>query len=206
MVSSLFLLVVYLAGAQIVRVLGQMVVAKLQTQRRRALFEASAEQYLHALRALVRSGLGFSAALDRLAHAQATPFSQAMRGRLRVFAQGGDFLDCLDRFPSRGSALLGLCLENLASAYRQGLAILPLLDRMVPALEFERAQNQRLRELRRSVLWQVAVAASVPWIVVGVLRAVGPAGVGRLTIEHAVGVLVWEGVGIWTLWKQMRFL
>jgi len=169
-------------------------------------FDASGILYFHALRALVHSGLGFSAALDRLARSQATPFARAMRDHLAEFETGSGFLRCLDQFPnSHALPALGVSLRSLALAYRQGLALGPLLDQIVPALERDREEGCRTSQSRRSVLAQAAVAFVVPWVVWAALQGWG-AELGMRPSLSGVGLaLVWEGLGVWCLWKLSAF-
>ncbi|MBY0369741.1 type II secretion system F family protein, partial [bacterium] len=176
-------------------------------QRRwRGHFEDSGVLYFLALRALVRSGLGFASALERLARSQRTPFASAMRDRWRAFEQGADFLHCLDRFPeSRSLPSLEPALGGLAVAYRQGLPLGPLLDRVAVTLEREGEQSRRARESRQAIMVQASIAFCVPWAILWVLFLEVPQFGWRLPPTAVAAALAAEALGVAVLWRLSQF-
>ena len=180
-------------------------------QKTQAQFETTGIAYFYALRGLVQSGLGLSAAMIHLSQVQKTPFAAAMSRSLERFEKGQGFQDCLDRFHARlPSKRVGLCLKALHLAYQQGLAAGPILDRIIPVLEAEQDAVQRLRTLRQSAAAQAAVAFCMPWLVFAVLAQCEPGvleGVFDAPSGWAflAGILGLECVGAAFLWMLSRF-
>lgn len=154
--------------------------------------EASGIVYFQALRGLVHAGLGLPAALFHLAQAQPSPFARTIARALDGFHEGEGLGECLRRFDRRVPLrLMGTSLTALQLAYRQGIPVAPLLDRMVPWLEREREADLRLRDGLRSALAQAGIALVVPWLVFGTLWLCQPglaAGMdlGAVTVVGAV--------------------
>ncbi len=169
--------------------------------------EAAGIVYFQAVRGLVHSGLGLPAALFHVAQVQPSAFARTLQKALNGFHAGEGLGDCLRRFDRRVPLrLMGTSLNALQLAYRQGIPVSPLLDRMVPLLERERESELRLRDSRRSALVQAGVALLVPWVVFGALWVFQPDLAGRFENGLSVaGVLGVELVGVVCLVQLSRF-
>jgi hypothetical protein len=197
-----------LAGLLALPALVHLITALRGTHHRAAL-DDSGLSYLHALRGLVHSGLGLSAAFFRLAEVQRTPFAIAMAKSLDGYADGKTLAACLDRLHRRvDSPLMGATLRALQSAYHRGLPVGVVLDQMVPALEAERDADRRVADLRHAAWAQAAVAFVVPWILVAASLACRPeAGwlSGASGWVLVAGALAVEGTGVWLIGQCSRF-
>lgn len=175
-------------------------------RRHREAMEASGIVYFQALRGLTHAGLGLPAALFHLAQAQPSPFARTIARALAGFHGGEGLGECLRRFDRRVPLrLMGTSLTALQLAYRQGIPIAPLLDRMVPWLEREREAELRLRDGRRAALAQAGVALAVPWVVFGALWICQPALAGQFSLGAVAGVLAVEAAGVLALVEVSRF-
>ncbi len=176
-----------------------------------AQLDDSALVYFHALRGLVHSGLGLPAALFQLSKSQPTLFSQAMAKTLAGFDQGKALNDCLKQLSDRNpSPLVKGALQGLQMAYAQGVAILPVLERVVPLLEQDQRRRRRMADLRRSTMVQAGFALSVPWILNGALYLVQPELVARQWAESGaftlvIAVFAVQAMGLWSLFQVSRF-
>lgn len=178
----------------------------LRHQWRRDEVEMSGIAYLRGLQGLVHAGLGLSGALERLAQSHRTPFAKAMVRSLRQFETGASLVHCLDHVQDRVACrTLGPALRCLQLAYGQGLALAPLLDRLVPALEAEQATQTRAKQMRRAALVQAGVAFTVPWILVAVFAYAQPGQELVLEKSLVLGTLAVEGVGVAWVWRLSRF-
>jgi Flp pilus assembly protein TadB len=174
-------------------------------------YETSSLLYFHAVRGLVRSGLGLPAALFQVANTQPGVFHQSMAFSLAGFDQGNALADCLEqlnrRFPS---PFVRHALRSLQMAYDQGLPVSPLLDRIVPLLEKEQARAARARDLRQLAYVQGGLAFCLPWVLLGTLAAFQPELSSRLWQDSGTayllsGVFAVEGVGVWCLQRASSF-
>lgn len=183
----------------------------IRAHRLRGAYEDSALVYFHGLRGLIHSGLGLPAALFQLASAQPTFFSQAMARSLAGFDRGQALGECLDRLGRRfPSPLVVSALKSLQMAYGQGLAVLPILDRVVPLLEKEQRRLQRSADLRRSTQVQAAFAFCLPWVLSFALGIFQPEVWQRRwedpqTLRLIFAVLSTEALGLWCLRRVSVF-
>ncbi len=179
---------------------------RLRGQRAREEMEASGIVYFQALRGLIHAGLGLPAALFHLAQVQPSPFARTIARALAGFHEGEGLGECLRRFDRRVPLrLMGTSLTALQLAYRQGIPVAPLLDRMVPWLEREREAELRLRDGRRAAMAQAGVALGVPWIVVGTLWLCQPGLATGLSPWAMVVAGAVEGMGVACLVHTSRF-
>jgi Flp pilus assembly protein TadB len=178
--------------------------------RSRAL-DRSALSYLYALQGLLQVGRSLPVALFELAERIPAPFATTMRDFLAPFDAGKPLHACLARFRARSSLKLSAtCLALLELAYRNGLPVSPLLERILPVLESEHESGERIRSLRRGLVAQAAVAFFSPWFVGGFLFYCQPEVLQRF-LDSGVGwplaglVVAWEGMGVLALWKVSTF-
>lgn len=183
----------------------------LSAHRRTRALDGSAITCFHAVRGLVRAGISLPTALFQVARRFHDPFADALAKQLAHYDEGRSLEICLERFRDRNSlALTSLTLRVLETAYRQGLPILPVLDRILPVLEHEYAIEEKTETLCRSALGQGAVAALLPWGVIAFLNWVQPemaAGAfeSRTFWCGVMGCLGWQASGVWMLWKSSKY-
>ena len=188
--------------------LGLPPLSRWHATRQRARLDRSALGFLAALRGLVVVGLSLPSALFHLSREIDEPFSRALGDSLRRFDDGRSLEQCLSRFRARGALpLSGGCLSQLEMVYRNGLPVLPLLDRLLPMLEAEWQGEERVRSVRRSALAQMAVAFAMPWVVEAAMVYLQPAGAVAVTPGLALraGAFAWEVLGAIGLWKVSTF-
>jgi Flp pilus assembly protein TadB len=175
------------------------------------ILDRSSLSYLHALRGLVAVGESLPSALFRLATSVPAPFAVTLQSFLGSFDGGRPLRECLQRFRERSELrVTGTCLAMLEMAYRQGLSVGPLLDRLLPVLESEHAHRERIRELRRATFAQLAIAAAIPLVLGCTLHLFQPE-----TLTHFAGsplfrpvlflVFIFESLGAWVIWKVSNF-
>lgn len=178
-------------------------------ERRR--LEADALAHWYALRGFVASGISLPHALFRLAEPNQNRYAKRLRRVLERYEDGSPLGTCLERFRQKlPLRLSGSCLVAIEVAYAQGLPLVPLLDEVLPVLEWERAATVRLGDLRRAALAQAIFAFLLPWGVLGASRAIAPElfnhGIGGAVLFAVVaGCLVWEILGAVVLWKLSAF-
>jgi len=178
--------------------------------RQTSALDSSAIAYFHALRGLVRAGLGLPYALFQLSEAVPSSFAEALRPFLDRFENGRSLGECLERFRGRMELpLTGICLSVLQLAYREGLPVAPFLERMLPLLESDREGRERERSLRHSVAAQAAVAFATPWFLLGALALFQPTLASHCwsgkALVVAAGALAMEAAGVWVLWQVSTF-
>jgi type II secretory pathway component PulF len=164
--------------------------------------------YLHALKGLLSAGVDLPAALVRLSQSQPSPFSRAMSRSLSRFAKGLSVEQCLSHF--RGllpDKLMACCLSGLWLSYREGGAVVPVLNQSLRHLEQHFLQKERVRTVHRGALVQGGIAFFIPWVLRAALVAFSSADLERPTLGGRVvlGVLLMEGVGLWLLARISRF-
>lgn len=167
--------------------------------------ERSALAFFHGLQGLLRAGFSLPTALFRLAQTLETPFAVLLRGSLASYDQGKTLSRCLERFQARsGLAQAGLCLDLLEQAHHRGLSLGPFLERVLPWLEEEARDQERVEQVRTSALVQAILASLLPWVVVAL--AIGPPGQWTSTtwMLAAFGLTL-QVAGLWVVGQVARF-
>jgi Flp pilus assembly protein TadB len=117
----------------------------------------------------------------------------------------------LERFRAESGMKHGAAnLALLELAYRQGLPVVPLLEKILPVLESEEAHRQRSEALRRATLGQAAVASLLPWALGLVLLMFQPEIVegflaSPVFLPVVGAALLMEAAGVAVLWKLASF-
>jgi Flp pilus assembly protein TadB len=193
-----------LAGGALFPVLRIWSLGVVRARQERAL-ESSALTFFHGLQGLLRVGISLPAALFRLSSAVDSPFTARLRVTLEGFERGRSLSACLDRLRARaGLAQTGLCLDILEEAHRKGLTLGPFLDRVLPWLEAESRDRERILGARRGALAQGVLVSVLPWGV-AVLLAGSPGAWTPGTWLAAGGALSLQGTGLWALTRLSRF-
>lgn len=105
---------------------------------------------------------------------------------------------------------LGVYLASLEMAYRQGLAVGPLLEKIIPTLETEQHFQLKVEDLRRQMMFQAVLAFFIPWALVGALWFFNPELLFSLS-KNGWGSWItvisssFELMGIWFLWQITSF-
>jgi len=179
-------------------------------ERRR--LEKSALVFLYALQGLLRAGLSLPTALFHLARQMDSPFASALHSSLRRFEEGKALPTCLAQFRLKSDLrLTGICLRLLELTYRNGLAVVPMLERVIPVLESEREAEDRVLGVRKSTAGQIAISSAIPWVLWGCLSVFQPEmreqmiASGTLLPVFLLALLI-EGIGVWVLWQVSAFV
>jgi Flp pilus assembly protein TadB len=180
-------------------------VALLSRQKSRRALEDSALAFFHGLQGLLRAGFSLPSALFRLSETLDTPFSSRLRTALAGFDRGSSLAGCLDRFQDRARLTqAGVCLDLLVRAHDRGLALGPFLDRVLPWLEEEARERDRVRSVRSAAFAQAGLASLLPWMVA--FYAVGsPLGWNGATRGLAFLGLALQLVGFRVVARVARF-
>ncbi len=182
-----------------------------QEYRFKRSLEESALIFFNALLGLIQSGRGLSSSLFDLAQSQSTPFSEKLKKHLKNYQEGRGLSRILVQFRKKtGLPVVGTYLSTLEMAYRQGLEIAPLLEKMIPALEMEQHYRSKIEDLRRQMAAQAALAFCIPWFLAGVLCFFNPElfeALSKKNWTYIIGLiaLVIEMGGVWSLWQITRF-
>ena len=129
----------------------------------------------------------------------------------RLYEGGKTLNECLSRFRAKSDLrVVGTCLAMLEMAYRQGLPVSTLLERILPILEAEHESRERVRSLRRATWFQVGIVILIPWGLGWVLHAFQPDLVQHFLdspyfFEVAGTAVCFEVVGAWVIWKTSTF-
>jgi Flp pilus assembly protein TadB len=121
--------------------------------------------FFYALQSLVHMGIAVPSALFLLSAAGNGRFHKALHIQLIKFGEGVPLVNCLGRFRSKFElAHVGLLLVLIEIAYREGLALSPLLEKSLPQMEFEQQNLRKFDDLRRGALAQGFIAGAIPWL------------------------------------------
>ena len=172
--------------------------------------ERSSLSFFHALLGMVRVGKSFPTAILELTKSTPSAFSTLLSGNLKNFAEGKSLPQLLGKFRFRvGLEFTGVYLSSLEMAYRQGLSVGPLLEKMIPILESEFQSKRRIQDLRRSALAQGFVAFLIPWVLVLALNICEPDVFYRtgssIWILSGMVAVIFEAMGVCVLWNLSAF-
>ncbi len=180
-------------------------VVAIPRQREQRALEASALLFFHGLQGLLRAGFSLPTALFRLSESLDSPFATLLRGALAGFEKGKTLSSCLDRFQHRSRlSQAGLCLDLLEQAHGRGIGLAPFLDRVLPWLEAEGRERDKLDKARAAAFAQAGLSAVLPWAVA--VLAVG----SPLAWSSAIWAVAGFGLflqigGFWVVAKTARF-
>jgi len=149
---------------------------------------------LYALRGLLRAGIGLPSAIFQLSREDPSSLANPFETFLK-------FANHKTIFP---------WVSLLEMSYRNGLPISPLLDRMIPILETERRNNEKIRHLQRSTGMQIVIACLVPWFIGGAIYLSQPEGFTSFRnspyFYGTVGIAILiELTGGFILWKVSAY-
>ncbi|NBX67523.1 MAG: hypothetical protein EBR01_01015 [Proteobacteria bacterium] len=187
-------------------------ITRYQNQQNIKTLENSAVSFFHLLLGLVQSGKSLPSSLFDAVQSQTTPFTLKLRKYLGKYEEGRGLSRILIEFRNRTRLpVVGSYLTSLEMAYRQGLEVAPLLEKMIPTLETEQHFQLKVEDLRRQMLVQSALAFFMPWALAGVLWIFNPEVFASLSKNHwsqliAAFSMLFEITGIWFLWETTRFL
>ncbi len=172
--------------------------------------ERAAINFLHGLHGLIQGGLSLPAALISLSEGHNGEIGAAIQGRLKSFPKGESLVGILEE--SRhllGLRRLDTCLSALGMAYEKGLPIGPILATSLPNLESEAEMFQRIREIRKSITIQAALACILPWALVAFINLFQPETAAYFITAWTpvwIGLgVAWYGFGVFVLWIVSEF-
>jgi len=134
--------------------------------------DPSALSFFYGLLGLLRVGICFPSALFQLCENLPGEFPSSLKRSLNQYERGNSLGGCLTRFRSRSALAQWLGLIQLA--YDKGLAMVPLLEKILPLLESDWEFLSRQRSVMRAAFVQALVAGLVPWILAGALHFFQP--------------------------------
>ncbi len=186
-------------------------ISRLLVAERSRVVEKSAITFLHALTGLLQAGVSLPAALFHLSTSVSSPFFTGLGRFLRRYEKGSSLSECLGDYQEAAQlGRTGHLLTSLELSYARGLPVLPLLQRMVPVLEADWEGKEKIRALRRSALGQALLAGAIPWALFLGLYFFEPE--VALRFQNSKGFVpivmvasVWEGIGVWSLWKLSSY-
>lgn len=170
--------------------------------------DARALVLLRGLLGLLRGGIALPAALVFLSRDAGGRLEARLGRGLTLFAQGRDHFEAT---LGEGQGIgyceeIKLAWEALRLAYAKGLSGADLLESLLPVVEAAMDREERISSLRRSALVQVAVAITVPWLILFAL-SLTPLGSESVMEARRVGVfcVLWQALGGWCAWKITSF-
>lgn len=179
--------------------------------RAKRVLEVSALSFFSGLLGLIQSGRGLSSALFELAQSQVNPFSQKLGRHLRTYEEGRGLSRILLEFKKKiGLPVIGTYLASLEMAYRQGLEMGPLIEKMIPSIELEQGFKGKIEDLRKQMFTQATMAFMMPWFLSAVLWKFNPNLFGTLanrSLIQMIGICAFsiELIGLWVLWQLTKF-
>ena len=182
-----------------------------QLEEKRFRAERQAISFLHGLHGLTQGGVALPAAIHCLTAGDKTDFSGTVQRRLKTFAQGQPIREILGETRRQlGLRSVDGCLMALEMAYERGLSIAGVLADTVPSIEAEAEMLKQIRNLRKSVAVQAALASALPWGLLGIFFLVQPETVAGFFAAPITGgivgaLVIWIGLGVLALWRVSEF-
>ncbi len=174
-------------------------VAEWMEFRKAREIEMASIGFLRSVQGLLRAGIGFSSALFQLSaleDASWLPFSKLFEASFLRYHRGTSLGDCLARVKTRsGVASLSLSLGLIEIAYRQGLPVLPLIERTLEWLEQDICARSRIRDLSVAATCQLGIAVCLPWVVFFALSHFEPELWGHFRDSPSFWPVIAMGVG-----------
>jgi len=184
---------------------------RYQEFRHTKALESSALAFFYVLQGMVQSGRSLPSALFDVVQYQSTLFCLKLRKHLGKYEEGRGMSRILIEFKNKTRLpSLGVYLASLEMAYRQGLAVGPLLEKIIPTLETEQHFQLKVEDLRRQMMFQAVLAFFIPWALVGALWFFNPELLFSLS-KNGWGSWItvisssFELMGIWFLWQITSF-
>ena len=167
--------------------------------------------FLYALPGLLEVGISFTQALEILRPQKAGTLQNLLDWGIHHFKRGAPLNATFVRLKAKTpEPLVSRALQILEMAQRKGIALQPLVRSSIESLEAEVQVREKLAQLRKSLLVQVALAFCTPWILGAATAWFQPELVEfwksqKQSAFWVWGAFLWEGIGLWILYHQTRF-
>lgn len=167
--------------------------------------------FLYALPGLLEVGISFTQALDILRPKNSGTLQNLLNWGIHNFKRGVPLNATFVRLEAKTpEPLVGRTLQILEMAQRKGIALQPLVRSSIESLEAEVQVREKLAQMRKSLLFQMAIAFCTPWILGAVTAWFQPEliefwGARQQSALVVWGAFLWEGMGLWILYHQTRF-
>ncbi|NBW99225.1 hypothetical protein EBR03_06605 [bacterium] len=200
---SLALLLVWVLGT---RISAQLALHRLQNAILREFLS-----FLYALPGLLEVGISFTQALEILRPQKEGTLQTLLDWGIHHFKRGAPLNATFVRLKAKiPEPLVSRSLQIFEMAQRKGIALQPLVRNSIESLEAEVQVREKLAQLRKSLLFQVALAFCTPWILGAATAWFQPELVEfwKSQKQSALvvwGAFLWEGMGLWILYHQTRF-
>jgi Flp pilus assembly protein TadB len=174
--------------------------------------EKSALPFLWTLRGLLCGGISLPVALFKSCHGSSNPFAKILNWRLSDFAEGNSLNQCLQDLKKKSPLRwISVCFSLLETAYKQGMPTKTVFSRMLVVAQNRHTSDEKIFQLRVSVVMQAFFAFLLPWGLLLVMAGEQPELVDDFfqTATFKIGsicCLLWQCVGGGVIWKTSKFL